>query len=151
MQKDGDRRRLFQYLVRLNQKDAAIELFLSSQSSAVKHGIRKVKLSGDILSYTNQAAGVVFNGVSAALQEYRCLFVTPVDGSGSLASPSADHLAVTSAITTWALDEVALFAQLLRRQIFFAEVSFDKVQDCLRATFSACKMLERQPVILRPS
>ena len=109
--KNYERRQLVGYLLRLQQHDLTLAIFLSQQTKEIILNTKKVKLKGDSTLFVKELSNLICKNISDTIFEYQKLFSTENDTCQSL-----------SVVITWMIQEIEKFYAILRKQIFKVNV-----------------------------
>ena len=126
----SERRRLINWLVRLHEADAALQIFLSHRSSLLAASIRAIKLTGDLPVYLHDLSSVVFAHLSVTCKDAAQLFT--------------DDRARQSSVVVWCGAELRAYVDRLSLQVFSSHSQFPVISASLRAAFASCQAVESQ-------
>mmetsp|Transcript_14254 Transcript_14254/g.21658 ORF Transcript_14254/g.21658 Transcript_14254/m.21658 type:complete len:779 (-) Transcript_14254:177-2513(-) len=66
--------RIIRYLLDLDRDTEALEILLSTRSSALRTEVRSIKFQGDAAQYISSLSAVVFRGIALCIDEFREIF-----------------------------------------------------------------------------
>ena len=129
-----ERRRIINWLVRLDEAEAALEIYLQHRSALLEAAIRSIKLSGDLALYIQELSSLVFSHLAVTCKDALQLFT--------------DDRSRQSAVMLHCQQLLAAFASRLSKQLFSSHSQFAVIGACLRAAFSCCQAIEAQGLSL---
>ncbi|KAH9923140.1 uncharacterized protein BXZ73DRAFT_91470 [Epithele typhae] len=117
---------LISLLLRLKAGPAARVTFLAARADVIKKCVRKIMFEGHIGSYITDLATVVFTGIKHTADWF-------------LASFKENEVA--SSFVEWARQQIELYAQMFRRQVYSSDVEPQTIDDALQITLVQSKKL----------
>ncbi|KAJ3042059.1 exocyst complex component exo84 [Rhizophlyctis rosea] len=114
-------------LLRLKLGDQARDFFLTSRSVIIRHRIRLLRFDGDVATYINDLAELVFRLIRNTCDWYGSSFHDTTMASGFM---------------KWVRQEVHNFGSIFRRQVFDSKQNFTTIADCLQGALERCRMLK---------
>ncbi|ORY93831.1 Cullin repeat-like-containing domain protein [Syncephalastrum racemosum] len=121
--------RLVNWLLRLNKGDQAQEVFLSTRSKIIKKRIRQLAFEGDIATYINELALVVFTLIRNTCEWYRDSF---------------KQNEMASRFITWVREQTETYADIYKRQVFnHSQINCQVISDCFKSTLDQCSVLRK--------
>lgn len=115
------------WLLRLGQGERAREALLNSRGSLVRRRARQIKFEGDISLYISELAIVCFTLIKNTCEWYMAAFK---DNS------------MASGFVRWASEQVELFAETFRRQVYGVDQDASVIDESLNITRAHGAMLK---------
>ncbi|KAK6906113.1 hypothetical protein I203_100096 [Kwoniella mangroviensis CBS 8507] len=119
---------LISYLNRLDCSDMGKDTFLRSRKELMIKRIRSIKCEGDISIYISELSVVCFTIIRHTSDWYMNAF---------------KENRMASAFITWAKEQIEMFADMFRRQVYAPNVEQNVVDECVRVTASHNRKLLR--------
>ncbi|TBU58130.1 hypothetical protein BD310DRAFT_927740 [Dichomitus squalens] len=113
-------------LVRLKAGPAARSTFLAARADVIKKCVRKITFEGHIPSFIADLATVVFTGVKHTADWF-------------LASFRENEVA--SSFVEWARQQIELYAEMFRKQVYSSDVDARTIDDAIQITHVQSKKL----------
>jgi hypothetical protein len=132
-------------LLRLNQGERARETFLKGRGTLVRKRARQIKFEGDISMYISELAMVSFTLVKNTCEWYMAAFKDNRMASGknsiSFFFPSNSFyvlnlLFCSLGFVRWASEQVEIYAETFRRQVYGADQDRRVIEESLEVTKS---------------
>ncbi|KAL7340040.1 exocyst complex component EXO84 [Rhodotorula toruloides] len=114
------------WLLRLGQGERARETFLSARGALVRKRARQIKFEGDISMYISELAMVCFTLIKNTCEWYMAAFK---DNS------------MASGFVRWASEQVEIYAETFRRQVYGADQNGKVIEESLEVTKAHGAML----------
>ncbi|GAA5858578.1 hypothetical protein JCM1840_001268 [Sporobolomyces johnsonii] len=114
------------WLLRLGQGERARETFLTSRGALVRKRARQIKFEGDISMYISELAMVCFTLVKNTCEWYMAAFKDNRMASG---------------FVRWASEQVEIYAETFRRQVYGADQDGKVIEESLEVTKAHGAML----------
>ncbi|RKP35765.1 hypothetical protein BJ085DRAFT_17977 [Dimargaris cristalligena] len=108
-----------QWLVKLDQTVDAKNVFLAARSATIRQRARQLKLEGSTERHIKELAVVFFYLVRNTCGWYAECFQEP---------------ALTSGLIRWVREELSVYADIFRRQVFHSLQKLSVIADCLTST-----------------
>ncbi len=109
------------WLLRLGQGERARETFLTGRGSLVRRRARQIKFEGDISMYISELAMVCFTLIKNTCEWYMAAFKDNRMASG---------------FVRWASEQVEVYAETFRRQVYGADQDKAVIEESLEVTKS---------------
>ncbi|KAI8971198.1 Cullin repeat-like-containing domain protein [Pilobolus umbonatus] len=117
------------WLLRLDKSEKAREVFLGTRTLIIKKRIRQLTFEGDISTYVNELALVVFTLIRNTCEWYRDSFKQNDMASG---------------FVTWVKEQTEIYAEIYKRQVFGqGPLSCQVISDCFKYTLDQCSILRK--------
>ncbi|TNY18529.1 exocyst complex component EXO84 [Rhodotorula diobovata] len=107
------------WLLRLGQGERARETFLSARGRLVRKRARQIKFEGDISMYISELAMVCFTLIKNTCEWYMAAFKDNRMASG---------------FVRWASEQVEIYAEMFRRQVYGADQDGKVIEESLEVT-----------------
>ncbi|KAJ1922605.1 exocyst complex component exo84 [Tieghemiomyces parasiticus] len=107
------------WLVRLDQAVEAKNVFLAARSATIRHRARQLKLEGSTELHIRELAIIFFNLIRNTCSWYAECFAEPD---------------MTSGLIRWVREELAVYADIFRRQVFHSLQRLPVIASCLDST-----------------
>ncbi|SCZ93419.1 BZ3500_MvSof-1268-A1-R1_Chr6-3g08647 [Microbotryum saponariae] len=107
------------WLLRLSQGERARETFLTARGVSVRKRARQIKFEGDISMYISELAMVTFTMIKNTCEWYMAAFKDNRMASG---------------FVRWASEQVEIFAETFRRQVYGVDQDGKVIQESLEVT-----------------
>ncbi|SCV67496.1 BQ2448_5107 [Microbotryum intermedium] len=114
------------WLLRLNQGERARETFLTARGISVRKRARQIKFEGDISMYVSELAMVTFTMIKNTCEWYMAAFKDNRMASG---------------FVRWASEQVEIYAETFRRQVYGVDQDGKVIQESLEVTQAHGAML----------
>ncbi|GAA5954199.1 hypothetical protein JCM21900_006959 [Sporobolomyces salmonicolor] len=114
------------WLLRLGQGERARETFLTSRGALVRRRARQIKFEGDISMYISELAMVCFTLIKNTCEWYMAAFKDNRMASG---------------FVRWASEQVEIYAETFRRQVYGADQDGKVIEESLEVTKAHGAML----------
>ncbi|CDO77292.1 hypothetical protein BN946_scf184753.g42 [Trametes cinnabarina] len=122
-------------LVRLKAGAAARSTLLAARTDVIRKCVRKITFEGDIPTYIADLATVVFTGIKNTVDWF-------------LASFKQNEVA--SSLVEWAKQQVEMYAEMFRKQVYSSDIDAATVEEAIRLThIQSKKLLEEYGVDFR--
>ncbi|KAM0788257.1 hypothetical protein ACM66B_001408 [Microbotryomycetes sp. NB124-2] len=118
--------RITSWLLRLGQGEKARETFLNGRGTLVRKRARQIKFEGDVSLFISELAMVTFTLIKNTCEWYMAAFKDNRMASG---------------FVRWASEQVEIYAETFRRQVYGADQDSKVVQESLDVTRSHGAML----------
>ncbi|KAI5481542.1 hypothetical protein MNV49_002768, partial [Pseudohyphozyma bogoriensis] len=109
------------WLLRLGQGEKARETFLNGRGTLVRRRARQIKFEGDISMYISELAMVCFTLIKNTCEWYMAAFKDNRMASG---------------FVRWASEQVEIYAEMFRRQVYGADQDGKVIEESLEVTKS---------------
>lgn len=129
------------WLLRLNQGERARETFLTGRGTLVRKRTRQIKFEGDISMYISELAMVSFTLIKNTCEWYMAAFKDNRMASGNFSFSSVFVLTIVDnklsiGFVRWASEQVELYAETFRRQVYGADQDRKVIEESLDVTKS---------------
>ncbi|KAL8286469.1 hypothetical protein RQP46_004486 [Phenoliferia psychrophenolica] len=114
------------WLLRLGQGEKARETFLAGRGTLVRKRARQIKFEGDISMYISELAMVCFTLIKNSCEWYMAAFKDNRMASG---------------FVRWASEQVEIYAEMFRRQVYGADQDGKVIEESLEVTKAHGAML----------
>ncbi|GAA5855919.1 hypothetical protein JCM8547_000416 [Rhodosporidiobolus lusitaniae] len=114
------------FLLRLGQGERARETFLTARGKLVRKRARQIKFEGDISMYISELAMVCFTLIKNTCEWYMAAFKDNRMASG---------------FVRWASEQVEIYAEMFRRQVYGADQDGKVIEESLEVTKTHGAML----------
>ncbi|GAA5998283.1 exocyst subunit EXO84 [Rhodotorula paludigena] len=114
------------WLLRLGQGERAREMFLTARGQLVRKRARQIKFEGDISMYISELAMVCFTLIKNTCEWYMAAFKDNRMASG---------------FVRWASEQVEIYAETFRRQVYGADQDGKVIEESLEVTKAHGAML----------
>ncbi|KAH9884631.1 hypothetical protein C8Q73DRAFT_660739 [Cubamyces lactineus] len=122
-------------LVRLKAGAAARSTFLAARADVIKKCVRKITFEGHIGTYIGDLATVVFTGIKNTADWF-------------LASFKQNEVA--SSLVEWAKQQVELYAEMFRKQVYSSDIDPHVIEEAIQIThIQSKKLLEEYGIDFR--
>ncbi|KAI0640292.1 hypothetical protein C8Q77DRAFT_1153163 [Trametes polyzona] len=122
-------------LVRLKAGAAARSTFLAARADVIKKCVRKITFEGHIGSYIGDLATVVFTGIKHTADWFLASF---------------NQNEVASSFVEWAKQQIELYAEMFRKQVFSSDVDARTIDEAIQIThIQSKKLLEEYGIDFR--
>ncbi|KAJ1972071.1 exocyst complex component exo84 [Dimargaris xerosporica] len=106
------------WLIRLGRTIEAKDVFLAARSATIRHRTRQLKLEGNTHVHIRELAMVFFYLIRNTCSWYMECF---------------DEKAMTSGLIKWVREELSVYAEIFRRQVFHSLQQLPVIAECLRS------------------
>ncbi|KAJ1653943.1 exocyst complex component exo84 [Dispira simplex] len=107
------------WLIQLDQTIEAKNVFLATRSATIRHRTRQLKLEGNTCLHIKELAIVFFYLIRNTCSWYTDCFQEPL---------------MTSGLIKWVREELSVYADIFRRQVFHGLQKLEVISECLANT-----------------